>query len=180
MSHRLFFGIRPPAAIRDPLIDIMDGIDGARWQDDDQLHLTLRYLGEVETHQADDLAEAAFRVQFQPFDLQISGTGYFERKGIARAVWAAIEPSQPLARLQSRIERLCRNVGMEPDTRKFTPHITLARLNTTSSPVGPFLARHANLHLGPWRVEDYILYESTLRDQGSLYEPIVTYPAIDR
>lgn len=177
MSHRLFFGIRPPDAIRDSLTDLMAGIDNARWQDDDQLHLTLRYIGEVETHRADDIAEAAAAIRFEPFELRIAGCGFFERKGIPRALWAGVDHSDPLVRLHRKVERACVQCGVPPETRKFMPHITLARLNTASGPLASFLARHTGLALGPWTVESYILYESHLREQGSLYEPIVTYSA---
>ena len=177
MTHRLFFGIRPSAHIRDALLDTMDGVDNARWQDDDQLHLTLRYIGEVDAHMADDLADAAQSVPFAPFDLSIDGCGVFERKGHARTLYAEIAPSAPLAGLQRRLERLCQRRGIEPEQRKFHPHITLARLNTATGPLTDYLQAHSGLSLGPWRVEHYILYESHLRDQGSLYEPVVTYSA---
>ncbi|MBX7541713.1 RNA 2',3'-cyclic phosphodiesterase [Qipengyuania sphaerica] len=177
MTHRLFFGIKPPRPIRAALLDIMQEVDNARWQDDGQLHLTLRYIGEVDAHTADDIAEAATKLDFDPFELTIASTGIFERKSTPTTLWAGVAPSPGLTRLQAKIERLCQRCGIPAETRKFTPHITLARLNSSAGPVGPFLARHAGLHLGPWQVEDYILYESTLRQQGSLYEPIVTYCA---
>ena len=177
MTHRLFFGLQPPAPLRDALIDTMDDLDNARWQDDGQLHLTLRYIGEVDAHTADDLAEEAEALTFEPFELSIAGVGYFERKSRPSSVWARIIPSEPLLRLQARIERLCQRCGLPAETRKFTPHITLARLNASAGPLAPFLARNHSLALGPWRVDSYILYESFLRDAGSLYEPVVTYPA---
>lgn len=177
MTHRLFFALRPPAELRDALLDLMTGIANARWQDDDQLHLTLRYIGEIDAHRADDLAEAASRVTFEPFELKLSGCGFFERKTRPTAVWAGVEPSEPLLRLRNRLERLCVSCGLAPETRKFTPHLTLARLNTSSGPVAPFLARHTALSLGPWPVDAYMLYESHLRIQGSQYEPVVTYAA---
>ena len=177
MTHRLFFGIRPNPAIRDALIDTMEGIENARWQDDDQLHLTLRYVGEVDGPVANDLAETAQSVVFAPFSLSISGCGVFERKGIARTLYARIGSSEPLDRLQKRIERVCQACGLEPERRKFHPHITLARLNSSSGPLIEYLQRQSALSLGPWQVEAYILYESRWRDQGSLYQPVVTYAA---
>ena len=176
MTHRLFVGIRPPSFIRDALIDLMDGVDNARWQDDDQLHLTLRYIGEVDTHLADDLAERLGAVDQPAFDLRIEGTGIFERKGTAHTLWAGIAPSPELVRHQQRIERICVTAGLEPEHRKYHPHITLARLNQSSGPLAPFCARTAGLALGPWSVDSYILYESTLHPEGSLYEPVVRYP----
>ena len=175
MTHRIFVAIRPPQAIRDALIGIMDGVENARWQDDGQLHLTLRYIGSVDAHQADDLAEALQRLEIEPFDLAVKDLGAFERKGVVHTLWAGIEPSEPLNRLERKVDRACTLVRIAPETRKFRPHITLARLNAGCGPSGPFLARHAGLSLGPWKVDQYKLYESHLRPQGSLYEPIVTY-----
>lgn len=175
MPHRLFVGIRPPAVVRDALIDLMEGVDNARWQDEDQLHLTLRYIGEVDTHDADELAERLRPGDTEPFPLTVAGTGTFERKGQAHTLWAGIEPSGALLHLHKRIERACTAFGIEPEHRKYHPHITLARLNRSTGPIEGFLARTASLRLGPFPVDAYLLYESTLRPEGSLYEPVVRY-----
>ena len=177
MSHRLFIALRPPQILRDALLDTMDGVDNARWQDDDQLHLTLRYIGETETHRADDLAEALGTIRFEPFELRIAGSGIFERKGVPRTLWAGVEKSEPLVRLQRRVERVCQSVGIEAEHRKFTPHVTLARLNTASGPVAPWLAQHGQLALAPWTVQEFALFESELHEEGSIYTPVIRYPA---
>ncbi|MCA0902420.1 RNA 2',3'-cyclic phosphodiesterase [Qipengyuania aquimaris] len=177
MSRRLFVGLRPPPAHRDHLIDLMQGVDEARWQDDDQLHLTLRYVGDVETHQADDLAEKLGSIDFEPFDLVITSTGFFERKGHIRALWAGVEQSEALLRLQSKVERACQAVGLEAEGRKFLPHISLARLNSASGPAQAFLSATSRLRLEPWTVQEFVLYESELHPEGSIYTPIVRYPA---
>lgn len=180
MTHRLFIGIRPPETVRDALLDLMDGVDDARWQDDDQLHLTLRFVGDVETHVADDLAEALSAISFAPFPLVLRGTGTFERKGRVHTLWAGVDPSPGLLALQKKVERRCVAVGLVPETRKFHPHVTLARLNSSTGPVGPFLARTAGAELGGWSVDSYMLIESHLRTGGSVYEPIVRYPATEQ
>ena len=125
---------------------------------------------------AEDLAERLGAVDQPAFDLRIEGTGIFERKGTAHTLWAGIAPSPELVRHQQRIERICVTAGLEPEHRKYHPHITLARLNQSSGPLAPFCARTAGLALGPWSVDSYILYESTLHPEGSLYEPVVRYP----
>ena len=175
MSYRLFVAIRPPPAIRDALLDRMEGIEGARWQSDDQLHLTLRYIGEVDAPQAEDIASELGRVSVPPFPLRIRGIGHFERKGRPGSLWAALEPSEPLAILQGQVERACRRAGCLPETRRFTPHITLARLNASSGPIGGFLRQNASLTLPEWPVEAFLLFESTLSRNGSDYNAIVRY-----
>lgn len=175
MSHRLFVGIRPPAAIRDALIDLMEGIDHARWQDEDQLHLTLRFIGEVDRHQADELADRLQMAKGPQPDIAIGGVGTFAKNGRVHTLWAGIDPTPELIGLQRRIERICVAAGLEPEHRKYHPHVTLARLNRASGPLDSFLLQHQGLRLGPWRAEAYILYEATLRPDGSIYEPVVRY-----
>lgn len=177
MSCRLFFALRPPAAIRESLLSLMEHVSGARWQDDDQLHLTLRYIGETDERAAEDIADAARHLAFAPFDISVDGCSYFARKGIPTQLYAAIKPNDRLAALHKKLDRICVQCGIEPERRKFVPHITLARLNRSTGPLDTFLARHGAVTLGPWRVDDYILYESHLREQGSLYEPLCTYSA---
>ena len=177
MSHRLFVAIRPPAPVRDALLDAMHGVEGARWQDDDQLHLTLRYVGEVDLHIANDLAGALDSLRFDPFDLAVRGTGIFERRGRAHTLWAGIEQSRELATLQARVERTCQAVGLAAEGRKFAPHVTLARLNTASGTVAPFLARTGDALFGAISVDNFWLYESHLRAEGSLYERVRRYSA---
>lgn len=175
MTHRLFIAIRPPEAVRDLLIDRMEALEGARWQDEDQLHLTLRYIGECEPRTAEDVMAALKSVSIAPFPLTISGVGHFERKGVPNAIWASVAPSEPLVTLRSRVQRACRRAGLPVETRKFTPHVTIARLNRSSGPPGPWLARNSDLRIDNWQVEAFTLYESHLQDSGSAYEPVMRY-----
>ena len=175
--RRLFFALRPPAPIREALLSLMEQMSGARWQDEGQLHLTLRYIGEIDERTAEDIADAARDLAFTPFDISVEGCFFFARKGIPTQLYAAIAPDDRLAALHRKLDRICVRCGVEPERRKFVPHITLARLNRSAGPLDTFLARHGAVKFGPWRVDDYILYESHLREQGSLYEPLCTYSA---
>lgn len=175
MPYRLFIAIRPPAPVRAAMIEEMHGVEGARWQDDDQLHLTLRYIGEVDRHRANDLAEALTAIHFDQFEIHARGTGAFERKAKVHTLWAGITPCEPLERLQARVERACQAIGLPPETRKFAPHITLARLNMACGPVTPFLARTGDTEFGCWQATDFGLYESHLHHEGSRYESVARY-----
>src|SRR5215212_9682890 len=104
--HRLFVAIRPPEPIRDLLIDAMDESPEFRWQDDGQLHLTLRFIGEVERPLAEDIAVALGRIHAPRFEIRIKGVGRFEARS-AGALWAGVEPKGPLAVLAAKIERVC-------------------------------------------------------------------------
>ena len=176
MTHRLFVAIKPPQDVLDSLIDTMEGIDNARWQSEEQLHLTLRFVGEVDTPQANDLADGLGAVRFERFDLQIAGVGHFEKKGRPHTLWAGIGPSPALAMLQKKIESACRSVGLPAETRVFAPHITLARLSGSAGPIAPFLAANASLRCAPFTVERFMLFESTLSTKGAHYDPVVAYP----
>ena len=126
--HRLFVAICPPEAIRDLLIDAMADSSELRWVGDEQLHLTLRFIGEVEAPLADDVARALSRLRSEPFDLHIAAVGLFERHS-GGALWAGVQPKEQVAALAAKVERACIAAGLAPERRAFHPHITLARWN---------------------------------------------------
>ena len=173
--HRLFVAIRPPEAIRDLLIDVMDDSPDFRWQDDEQLHLTLRFIGEVERPVANDLADALARIHATTFELRVAGTGRFEQRN-GGALWAAVEPKPPVAALAAKIERACQQVGLEPERRAFHPHITLARWKgRRTREVESFLTRTRGLVSEPFAVDAFILFESRLSRHGAHYEEVASY-----
>ena len=175
--HRLFVAIRPPEAVRDLLLDTMEGLAGLRWQDDEQLHLTLRFAGEVERPLAEDLAAALASLRFAPFAVRIAGVGRFDhhKRG---ALWAGIEPRAPLAALAAKVERICVSVGLPPEHRAFHPHITLARWSRgAGGPLDPFLSRYAALRSDDFIVDTVTLFESRLGRDGAHYEAVAAYPA---
>jgi 2'-5' RNA ligase len=173
---RLFAAIRPPAEVRDALIDTMEGLDAARWQGEDQLHLTLRFVGEVDNAAAADLADALGRIAFAPFVLALRGVGAFERKGRAHTLWAGVADSAELLALQKKVERACQACGLEPERRKFAPHVTIARLGRASGEIGGWLAAHQRFASEQWTVDEFRLYESVLGAGGAHYDPVVRYP----
>ncbi|WP_093081424.1 RNA 2',3'-cyclic phosphodiesterase [Sphingobium sp. AP50] len=175
--HRLFVAIRPPADQRAYLISLMAGVDGARWQDDAQLHLTLRFIGEVDRHGANDIADALTGIRFAPFDIRLSGVGSFDRKGVVDTLWAGVQPRDPLAALHKKVDRACVSTGLEPESRAYLPHVTLARFGRTGAFIDPFLARHAGLAAAPFRVDGFTLYESRIGHGGATYHPVEEYPA---
>jgi len=174
--HRLFVAIRPPEPIRDLLIDAMDDRADFRWQDEAQLHLTLRFVGEVERPAAEDLAGALGQIRAAPFDVRIKGVGRFDQRS-SGALWAGIEPKEPLATLAAKIERVCQSVGLEPERRAFHPHITLARWKgRRSREAEEFVASRRALASEPFAVAEFILFESQLSRHGAHYEAVEAYP----
>ena len=174
--HRLFVAIRPPEAIRDLLIDAMDDSADFRWQSDEQLHLTLRFIGEVDRPLAQDVADALAHIRAPAFDLRVSGAGRFEQRS-GGALWAGIEPKDPVAALAAKVERVCQQVGLEPERRAFHPHITLARWKgRRSHEVARFLDRARGLSSDHFPVTEFALFESRLSRHGAHYEEIAAYP----
>jgi 2'-5' RNA ligase len=175
MSHRLFIGIRPPHPVREALIDTMEALEGARWQYDEQLHLTLRFIGEVELPVANDLAAALASIAWPSFEVALDGVSHFERKGMPTAIWARVEPTPELNGLRAKIERACDLAGLGRETRRFTPHITIARLGRHTAAIAPWLTRHAGLR-ETWQAEGFTLFESHLLASGAHYEIAAHYP----
>ncbi|NWK98129.1 RNA 2',3'-cyclic phosphodiesterase [Sphingobium lactosutens] len=173
--HRLFVAIRPPAPIRSLLLSLMTGVPGARWQDDEQLHLTLRFIGEVDRHRANDIADALSTIRFAPFDIALSGVGSFDRKGVVDTLWAGVQPRDQLAALHRKIDRACVSVGLEPEGRAYLPHVTVARFGRTGGMVDGFLAVHAGLVSPPFPVEGFSLFESRIGHEGARYEAVAHY-----
>jgi 2'-5' RNA ligase len=172
--HRLFVAIRPPAAIRERLLATAGGVPNARWQDDDQLHITLRFIGEVDRHQAEDIAAALGGVSHPPFAIELSGVGSFSNRGRG-ALWAGVTPHDELKALHKKVDQACRRVGVEPDNRAYLPHLTIARLGRGAGPVEPFIERWAALTSPSFQVANFDLYESRLGSEGASYTAVARY-----
>ncbi|MDX3910339.1 MAG: RNA 2',3'-cyclic phosphodiesterase [Sphingobium sp.] len=176
---RLFVAIRPPATVRQHLETLMHGLIGARWQDDDQLHITVRFIGEVDRHGASDVAAALARVAAPPMTLAPQGIGTFDRRGNVDALWAGVTRREPLAALHRKIDRACISVGLPPEGRAYLPHITLARFGRHAPPVDSYLAANAG-YAGPsFTAKEFGLYKSILGREGAVYHLAERYPLTD-
>jgi len=173
---RLFVAIRPPAPIRAQLLTLMGGVRGARWQSDDQLHLPLRFIGEVDRHQAEDIDAALGAVRHPRFALSLSALGAFDRRGEPTALWAGVAPVEPLKALHKKVDQAIARTGLEPERRAYAPHITLARLRRDGGPVQSFLEGSGAVSSPPFAVEEFLLYESRLTPEGAVYEVKADYP----
>ena len=173
--HRLFVAIRPPETIREQLLDLMEGVPDLRWQQEEQLHLTLRFVGEVERPVAEDLAASLERVRFECFALLLDGVGKFEKHRHG-ALWAGVKPKDQLKALNAKVERACQSAGLAAERRAFHPHITLARWKGRAPRLDRFLEQRGGLVSEPWEVGEFILFESRLGHEGAHYEPLERYP----
>jgi len=173
---RLFVGIQFPPELKLRLSLLCTGVPGARWVDPGNLHLTLRFIGEITEDRAADVDEALARLKARPFTLQLAGTGVFGGNR-PHALWVGIERDPELARLRDRIEQALVRIGLAPESRKFAPHVTLARLRDPElGKLASFLAAHAQFRADPLPVDHFSLIASFPTKSGSVYEDQADYP----
>lgn len=174
---RLFAGLALPEEVSGRLAAMGAGIPGARWVEARNLHVTLRFIGEVEDGLAreihDALADAGLG---PPVALSITGLGTFGSRQ-PHALWAAVDKTAALARLQAKVDGTVVRLGLAPEPRKFTPHVTLARLKgAPPGRVRDFIAGHSPLTLGPVSIDHVTLFRSHLGRAGAEYEAVADYP----
>ena len=157
---RLFTALEVPRDAALSLSLLRGGIPGARWIDVENYHLTLRFIGDVDGHLADEIAHGLDRVHRPSFDLLLSGVGAFGSRK-PHAIYAAARPSPELTALQAEIDRICTRARAPSDQRKFVPHVTLARLrNADDGEVARYLSGRGNFSALPFRVSRFVLMSS--------------------
>jgi 2'-5' RNA ligase len=173
---RLFTGLEVPAVIADALSSLRGGLPGARWIDPENYHLTLRFIGDVDDAMAHEVASVLSRVRRQPFALRVEELKSFGGRK-PRAIVAALGPAQAVTELQAEQERLMQLLGLEPDGRKFVPHVTLARLRESSSrQVADYLAVRAPVRSPMFPVSRFVLFSSRASIGGGPYVVEAAYP----
>lgn len=176
---RLFVALSLPDEIRERLSDLQGAVPGARWVPPENLHITLRFIGEVDGGLAHDIDTALMGLDGRGFELKLAGLGSFGEGPKTRALFAAVQANEALSRLQQKIEQALQRVGLPPEGRKFKPHVTLARFRNgqASMPhLERFLVAHSLFRAGPFEVEDFSLFQSFLSGEGSIYREEAVYP----
>jgi len=175
---RLFTGVEIPSDIGLALSSLRGGLPGARWIDPENYHLTLRFIGDVDDAVAHEVESLLDRVKRGAFELHINGlTSFGGRK--PRAVVANVAPAQALLDVQAEQERLMQRIGLEPEGRKYTPHVTLARLRESSSrDVAEYLAARGFFRTSPFKVSRFVLFSSRASTGGGPYIVEASYPLV--
>lgn len=177
---RLFVGIALPKPIRDRLAGLQNGVPGARWVEPDNLHITLRFIGEVDEDVAEDIDEHLTTIAAPAFDLSIGGLGRFGDRRGARILWVGVEPQPALVHLRDKVESACVRAGLEPDGRKYRPHVTLARFRDPGGQrVDQVVAANTDWQAGTFRARSFILFSSHLGRSGAHYRAEAEYPLHD-
>lgn len=173
---RLFTGLEIPDDVRQSLSMLRGGVPGARWIDPENYHLTLRFVGDVDDTVAREIVFTLGQVRRGSFELQLDGLSSFGGRK-PRAVVATVAPSTAVMELQAEHERLMQRIGMEPEGRKFTPHVTLARLRDTSShAVAEYLSARGAFRSARFAVSNFVLFSSRNSVGGGPYVVEADYP----
>lgn len=174
---RLFVGLAVPDPVGLQLTNMTGGVAGARWVAPENLHLSLRFIGEVDEGAAEDIDAALGQVFSPSVAVTLTGVGCFETRGRAHTIWAGAEASTSLLDLQARVEAQVQSAGLPPEGRKFTPHVTLARMRRVPvKQIAPYLADHGGFRAAPFQAEEFILYRSHLGHAAANYEVLAQYP----
>lgn len=173
---RLFVGLDLPWPLKERLATLGGGIPGARWVSTENYHLTLRFIGETPGYVAEEIGLALASLKARGFNLTLAGVGTFARGGKATALWVGVERNPELEHLRGKIETALQRCGLEPERRRFQPHVTLARLdNVVEAKVAAFVAAHNLFRADPVAIEHFTLFSSRLGKDQAVYEPEVEY-----
>ena len=172
---RLFIGLEIPDDVADQLSSLRGGIAGARWIVPDDYHVTLRFIGDIDPRLADDLVEALDGVRAKPIRVKFDGLSAFGGDK-PHTVVARVKPSVALSDLQGELERRARRLGLAPEPRKFTPHVTLARLrHSTPQDVAGYLSIRPALSLPAFTADRVALFSARESVGGGPYRLETTF-----
>jgi 2'-5' RNA ligase len=173
---RLFVALELPHATRQRLADLATALPGARWVPPENFHITLRFIGEVPRHVAEELDLALAALRARHFSVTLAGVGTAERAGRARTLWACVERNAALDALRGKIERALQGVGLAPERRRFVPHVTLARLGQTAElRLAEWVQAHNLFRTEPIEMGHFTLFSSLLGHEQAVYTPEVEY-----
>ena len=168
---RLFAALATPYDIAEHLAPRQSGLPGARWRPAESLHITLRFFGDIPENQAEDVASELSRVSGAPLTLSLNSVGAFGEGADIHAVWAGLEINPALNVLAGRCEAAARRAGLKPDTRVYTPHVTLAYLRRPDpAAVAAWIQANSLLRSPAFTVRTFGLYSSRSTSEGSRYE----------
>ncbi|MCA8901241.1 MAG: RNA 2',3'-cyclic phosphodiesterase [Hyphomonas sp.] len=174
--YRLFAALPVPEDLHDGLLALQDNLPGASWRPAENFHITLRFFGEVSHSAARDLDDLLAEIRCAPFEISLEGCGWFGRRE-PTAVWARVRESDELRSLSAQCERAARRLGLAPDRRPFTPHVTLAYCHgTTPDDARLWTEKHHAYRSEPFWAGGFHLYSShTAKGRASRYEAEADY-----
>lgn len=173
---RLFIALDLPWEIKAELSELSCNIPGARWVPEDNFHLTLRFIGEANRLQAEEIDHALIALRGRGFSFSLSGLGWFEKNGRVNTLYAGVERNEALAKLHTKIDTALYRAGVAPERRRFTPHVTLARMDIAVCPALTGFVQANNLYRSaPIRADNVTLFSSFLGKEQPIYTPEAEY-----
>lgn len=175
---RLFVALDPTSQMRTRLSFLTGGLPGVRWVPPENLHLTLRFIGELPNWRAEEVDHALAKVGMPGFSVTLAGVGAFAKGGRVKSLYVGLERSAALERLQAKVERALQGAGLEAERRRFVPHVTLARMGgpeVLESKVAGWVQGHNLFRSMPMMVEHFALFSSQLGKEQAVYCPEVEY-----
>jgi len=174
---RLFVAIQLPEPIKNTLTAMCGGVDDARWREREQLHLTLRFIGDVDGAMARDIDDVLYQISAPAFSLTLRRTGFFTERKLARVLWAGVEDDTALRHLHGKIQYGLTTIGLQPERRRYHPHVTLARLpGLDPMEAEGYAARYSEYASPPFTVDRFCLFSSHLSRDGAIYTLEAEYP----
>ncbi|MBI5381706.1 MAG: RNA 2',3'-cyclic phosphodiesterase [Opitutae bacterium] len=178
-SLRLFIAISLPDAHRDTLAELRSAARGWSWTPQGQLHLTMRFLGDIAEERLKELTAALARVRVEPFVLPLEGVGVFPPRGAAQVLWVGVGRGHPrLFQLRQQIDDALLALGLPVELRTFHPHVTLARVRREAAPTAAaqFLKTYRDFASAPFRAEAFDMYRSELTSDGAVHTRLQRFP----
>jgi 2'-5' RNA ligase len=174
---RLFVALDLPWTLRDQLSDLALGLAGVRWVAPENYHITLRFIGEMPGHKAEEIDHALSGLRARGFSLELAGVGTLEKSGRVTALWAGVARNQALDHLRGKIDTALQRAGVPAERRRFAPHVTLARLDDRAAEprLAGWVQAHNLFRSAPVPVEHFTLFSSQLGKEQSVYTPEVEY-----
>ncbi len=177
---RLFVGLDLPQSVKDQLSELQRGLPTALWRPQEKMHLTLRFIGNLEEPTAEDVLKELRYVRFPAFHLSLAGIGYFTRSDIPHHIWAGVAEDKAVRELQSKIDVAVKKAGAGTEDKfKFTPHVTLGKLfGADMNDVFKYIQANNLFHTEPFEITSFTLYQSIAREngEGKYYKEIEEFP----
>ncbi len=174
---RLFVGLDLPWGVREQLCTLAMGLAGVRWVAPENYHITLRFIGEVPGHRAEEIDLALSALRCRGFELEMSGVGVLEKSGRVTALRAGVARNPALDHLRGKVETALQRSGLAPERRRFTPHVTLARLGEAAAQpkLAGWVQAHNLFRSAPVAVSHFTLFSSLLGHEQSVYTAEADY-----
>ncbi len=173
---RVFVGLELPEPVKASLLALRRTLPGARWQQPHQLHLTLRFIGELGADRLPELVTVLSERPESPFWLRLQGVGTFGSLAWPRVLWVGAQPETSLVTAHECLNRQLAPLGWGPEGKHFRPHVTLARFGRSPSPVGGYIGEVSDYRSPDFRVDAITLFCSRRYPQGVRYEVLHRFP----